>query len=94
MFSIFIISNVIILIFTIILQLWGIFCIFMFRKVIRTIDKILFLIPLVIPIKSIKKNTLEINDNKKLNIFLNTVFIYKILFLIDLIISCVFLFIK
>lgn len=94
MVSIFVISNVIILIFTIVLQIWGIFCIFIFGKEIRTIDKILFFIPLVIPIKSIKKNIIRINDNKRLDIFLNTVFVYKIFFLINLIICCVFLFIK
>lgn len=94
MLSIFIISNVIILILTIVLQIWGICCIIVFGKIIRTIDKILFFVPLIIPIKSIKKNIMRIEEKKGLDIFLNMVFVYKILFLIDLIICCLFLFIK
>lgn len=94
MLTLFIISNVIIFIFTIILQIWGIYCIFIFGEIIRTVDKILFLMPLVIPVKSIRKNIMEINDYKGLSIFLKTVSAYKILLLADLIICCIFLFIK
>ncbi len=94
MLNLFIISNIIILIFTIILQIWGIYCIFRFGNIIKTIDKILFLIPFVIPVKSIKKNIISINNHKGLDIFLNAVSTYKILFLIDLIVCCLFIFIK
>ena len=93
MISIFIVSNIITLFSTVFLQLWGICCIFIYGKRIRNIDKILFLIPLVIPVKSFMTIIQNENDNK-LRVFLKTVTFYKLLFFTDLIVSCLFVFMK
>ncbi|MCR5288749.1 MAG: hypothetical protein K6E51_02010, partial [Treponema sp.] len=54
--SLFFISNAIILMFTFILQIWGIYCLFIFGKIILTLDKLFFFMPIFIPVKSIKMN--------------------------------------
>ena len=89
--SLFFISNIIILVFTFFLQIWGICCILIFRNIIRPLDKILFFMPICIPVKIIKRNIEGTNNTQGLIVFLKVVGVYKIVFLINIILCILFL---
>ena len=88
--SLFFISNIIILVFTFFLQIWGICCRFIFGRIIRTVDKILFIMPIFIPVKTIRKNVDGVINKRGLIVYLKTICVYKILFLLNLIICFLF----
>lgn len=91
---IFFISNIIILVFTFFLQIWGICCILIFRNIIRSLDKILFFMPICIPVKTIERNIEGTDNTQGLIVFLKVVGVYKIVFLINIILCIFFLLYK
>lgn len=94
MISVFVISVIFISIFTFILQIWGIICIFIFGAKIKTSDKILFLMPIFVPVKSIRKKIDGISNIHGLVIYLNIINCYKVAFLLNLLICIIFLLYK
>lgn len=86
----FFISNIFVLLCTFFLLLWGIYCIVKYKKMIRTVDKFLLIIPLLIPVNTIKKNISETENIHGLIVFLTVVNYYKIVFAIDILICIIF----
>lgn len=86
----FFLSNSFILMFTMVLQIWGICCIFIYKEILKIPDKILLIMPLIVPVKTLRRDVEVIKNKKGFVIYLKTVCMYKILFLLNLIICFLF----
>ncbi|GEM_PF-5122723 len=85
-----VILNLLLFMLTVSLHIVGIIYLIRFKDVINTVDKILLLIPIFVPVKSIRENIVDKKKFNSINKYLRFVSIYKVYFIIDMLITFAF----